>query len=234
MHYTFASFLIDFEKKHSKISHSNSANNQKAAVIVEWRPDYFLPAVMKNFAYFLGKDWNFHFVGTDMNERFIKESLSHWQFHFHKLNMIKPDFKTYQQVLKSKDFWQLFPEDKLLIFQLDCILCSELELRFLDYDYIGAPSGPNAAFMNGGLSLRSRQAMLAAIDKMSFFVTDELEDIFFTKALKLLNAKLPDIQTAAEFSVESFYVKKPFGVHGTNKYYFTDEIAKKIISEIYY
>jgi len=48
MMYPYAKFLIDFDQRHSSLKHRNSPSNTKAAVIIESRPLFFLPMVLKN------------------------------------------------------------------------------------------------------------------------------------------------------------------------------------------
>lgn len=230
MHYAFARFLHRFNDTHGTLCHANNKHNQRAAVIIDYRSDYFLPMIMKNFSFFLGKNWNFYFFCTHLNKQYVRRCLNGWEIDLRSLDCIKYDVKFYNSLLKSTDFWQLFKEEKILIFQLDTILCSPFDEAYMQYDYIGAPCG--SGFFNGGLSLRTRKTMIQAIEQASFYLTDESEDVFFTKAACLLGAKLPDQQTATLFSVETFYLGKPFGVHGTNKYYMTDEVAEHIVSEI--
>lgn len=52
--FPYADFLLDFERKHGDLTHQNSSENTRAAVIVETRPGFFLPRVIRNVMYFLG------------------------------------------------------------------------------------------------------------------------------------------------------------------------------------
>jgi len=200
----YGEYLLQFRDIPIDFSYQES---DRAAVIVDNRDLFFLPLVIKNFKYFLGKDWNVY--------------------------LIRPDFpvtkEVYSSMLKNTVFWEQFREEKILIFQYDCICCQPLDPRFLAYDYIGAPCGTDFIALNGGLSLRSKSKMIEAIDAHA--ASDEIEDYYFTNALVALGAHLPDVQTAIEFSVESHYSALPFGVHGTDKYYHSDQIAKTIVDE---
>jgi hypothetical protein len=135
--------------------------------------------------------------------------------------------------MKNELFWEFFREEKILIFQSDCICCQELDPKWFKYDYVGAPCNNTTSkfTMNGGLSLRSRSMMLRAI--RANLVTDTIEDVFFTTSVRLLNGITPDFNTACEFSVESFYNGVlPFGVHGTDKGYHSDAVAQAIVNGI--
>lgn len=200
----YGEYLLRFRDIHIDFSYQKT---DKAAVIIDNRDLFFLPLVIKNFKYFLGDEWNIYHI--------------------------KPNFPVtkdiYSKILKDIAFWERFAEEKILIFQYDCICCQPLDPRFLVYDFIGAPCGTDFIIFNGGLSLRSRARMIEAIK--ANVVSDEIEDYFFTKSLAALGARLPDIQTAIEFSVESIYKGLPFGVHGTDKNYHSDQVVKTIVDE---
>ena len=73
----------------------------------------------------------------------------------------------YNRLLLTPAFWELFPEDRLLVMQEDSCLFDGDLAPFLKYDYVGAPwvhKDENAhAVGNGGFSLRSRHAMLRVL-----------------------------------------------------------------------
>jgi len=60
------------------------------------------------------------------------------------------------------------------------------------------------------------------------------EDVYFTAVLRTLGARMPDIQTAARFAVESLYTEHPVGVHGTDKCFHSLEVVGKIVRAIPY
>jgi hypothetical protein len=62
----------------------------------------------------------------------------------------------------------------------------------------------------------------------------EPEDVFFTNAVRQLGAVMPDFETATRFSVESVYTMHPVGVHGTDKYFHSVQVAQKITRAIRY
>jgi hypothetical protein len=128
----------------------------------------------------------------------------------------------------SRSFYATLPSDKYLIFQPDGLLCSEKEggrlQEFLKYDMIGAPwnLGSVPAGGNGGFSLRSRAAMLKALDV--FTTPDQKpqdilnaggvpEDGWFSERLVKLGAKLPLPAVASSFSVEQHMHPQPLGFH---------------------
>lgn len=106
---------------------------------------------------------------------------------------------------------------------------------FLQWDYIGAPCGRSAEtyVANGGLALRSRQMMLDCLGLASP-AENEPEDMFYTDKVRQLGGAMPDVRTAARFSVETAYVGHPFGVHGTDKYLHPLEVAERIVRAVEY
>ena len=48
MMYPYGEFLHDFHNKHGELTHRNSAANTRAAIMIESRPNYFLPMVLCN------------------------------------------------------------------------------------------------------------------------------------------------------------------------------------------
>ena len=161
--------------------------------------------------------------------------------------------RTYSKLLLSLDFYRAITSKFLLILQTDALIFSNALDYWVDqdYDYIGAPwaGGIDFAFPaltpnlpaggsirpsvgNGGLSLRKVSTMVDVLQK--FPVQAEIwrgvgnpEDVFLGMALQLLpNARLPNMYTAALFSIEtlpSFYLGLinggvPFGCHAYDKY----------------
>ena len=134
---------------------------------------------------------------------------------------------------------QLSPAGHVLIFQADSILCSNSALRvddFLGYDFIGAPI--DLAYgegYNGGLSLRNRSMVLEIIHESNwsneFDLADdkdkpcvEFEDQWFYKKMKELAdrgrqaARLPSLEVAKTFSVESIWHDEPLGYHQVQRW----------------
>jgi hypothetical protein len=152
----------------------------------------------------------------------------------------RKDRDKYNRLMTSERIWEEMIADKILIFQADTRLCSNSRRSirdFLEYDYVGAPWQPRHALKlnaentrlnggdnmlrvgNGGLSLRSRSAMIANcknIDKISSALTDNgtapflahAEDIFHMFGLWWQNHfagsdyKVAGVAAAAGFAVE--------------------------------
>jgi Protein of unknown function (DUF5672) len=237
MLYPYAEFLIDFDQKHAKMVHQNCPENTQAAVLLESRPDFFAPKVIRNVMYFLGPRWNLHILCGEYSHDYLQEALRGWDVDIKKIPgmgicLSRED----QRAMKmSPEFWMRFRESRLLIFEPDSLLSGPNVDDFADFDFVGAPCArfDEHYIANGGLSLRTRQVML---DCLARFTPEPglREDIFFTNAVRELGAAMPDYETATRFSVESVYTAHPVGVHGTDKYYHSAEMAEKITRAISY
>ena len=161
MLYPYAKFLLEFDRRHAGYIHSNSPANTKAAVLIEGRPLYFLPMVLKNVMFFLGRGWNLHIAYGEFAEPYLDALLADWNVNEIKLQGLTNVSRLERDALmKSSEFWKLFPEEKLLIFESNSVMCGSNVGEFLDYDFIGAPMGTADAFsFNGGFSLRSRREL---------------------------------------------------------------------------
>ncbi len=236
MMYPYAEFLLDFDRKHGNLIHHNSPENRRAAFIVETRPCFFLPKVIRNAMYFLGPTWNLYVICGELSFDYLARTLASWSVRLIKMNGVyRLTTSDYNSLLTSAQFWRLFSEDKLLSFQSDSLLCGTNIDEFIDYDYVGAPClrFDDQYIANGGLSLRSRPVMLECIARDTR-EPEVPEDVFFTAAVRDLGARMPDLSTATRFSVESIYSVHPVGVHGTDKAYHSIEIAEQIVRGITY
>ena len=236
MIFPYAQFLLDFDTKHGGLVHHNSPENTRAAIIVETRPFFFLPKVIRNTMYFLGPRWNLHVFCGELSFDYVLAALQGWQVHIGKFSGLhRLPTSDYNKLMMGQNFWQTFKEERLLIFQTDSILTASGIDEFCAYDYVGAPCGrlDEQYIANGGLSLRSRKAMLECITK--FRPAEGIaEDVFFTQAARAIGAAMPNLETATRFAVESVYTSHPIGVHGTDKCYHSIEVAQKIVSATQY
>jgi hypothetical protein len=228
MLYPYAEALLEFERRHGARVHANRPENLQAAVIVETRPLFFLPHVIKSTMFALGEGWNLHVLCGLHSFEFVRRALAGWTVAIVNMGFEALSTAHYSVLLKALPFWQQLRESKILIFQSDTLVCSRNIDEFKEYDYIGAPCGTDGAdfVINGGLSLRTRDKMTECIRSQP--PDETAEDIFFSRGLRRLGAKLPSFDTACRFAVESVYIAHPFGVHGTDKTYQSVELAERI------
>ena len=136
------------------------------------------------------------------------------------------DRDAYSKLLMTPEFWKTLSAPKTLIFQTDTAMRYNGILRFMEYDYIGAPwlgpvcNNPQVRIGNGGFSLRSRAFMEDIVHKHPYqrvypnAVYPPPEDVYFGNHIHLYNdARIPSIEDAAWFSLEYIRHSNPMGSH---------------------
>lgn len=232
VHHLYGDILHEFRRRYRDLVVSNAPGRHKAAVIVETRSAYFLPHVLTNAAYYLQNDWNLYVVHSPANQSFVAECLRSWNVDTVTLNVPRLSTARYNELLMSDQFWDIFREEWVLVFQTDCLFCRPVADEFFNYGYIGAPCGPDFSVLNGGFSLRHRPLMKRAIKECRERIQESVEDFFFTRAAALLNSRVPDVHTASRFSVESLFGDIPVGVHGTVKFYLPEETVVTLANHL--
>lgn len=213
--------------------HKNLDENTRVAVIVETRDAFFLPLVIANAVDKLGTHWNLHVIAPSQVLESLHDSLPQCEFASTKLGCpTKITTRQYSALLRKRSFWNRIREGTILIFQLDVVLLRGVPSWAEAYDYIGAPCGSldSNFVINGGLSLRSKSAMLQLCGDESM-TESEPEDIYFTRELRNAGATLPSIRDAVRFACESIYDKECCGVHGTCHYFLPPETIAKILED---
>ncbi|KAK6518788.1 hypothetical protein TWF506_005923 [Arthrobotrys conoides] len=134
--------------------------------------------------------------------------------------------------LTDKWMWQdLAPAKHVLIFQADAIICGNAHKTvddFLEWDFIGATLAPEGRMYNGGLSLRNRNTVMKILNEHNYqedlkakLFKFEGEDVWYSKHMDLIGAKLPSNEVALEFACEyHFHIqaqKQPMGYHKVHK-----------------
>ncbi|TID00061.1 hypothetical protein CH35J_005113 [Colletotrichum higginsianum] len=115
-------------------------------------------------------------------------------------------------------FWEQFVSShRMLIFQVDSILCSKAPMTmedFLEWDLVGAPITVYGIGYNGGLSLRNPRLMLDIVNDPSVSLGPrDYEDQWFYARAQERGAHLPNTEQALKFAVETTYYKTPLGYH---------------------
>ena len=136
-------------------------NQKLEAVLIEFRLLSHLGFILKNSILKLGSEWSFTVVCGNYNYKFFENLKKEIRRDFriiHK-NIYNISREEYSVLLLDSNFYKQFSGNKILIYQEDSIILSNLSNHFLQYDYIGAPF-PNKDVGNGGLSLRSKDIMI--------------------------------------------------------------------------
>ena len=217
----WSNYLNQFDLPSSYFQNIPSKTN-KFCVIIEPRKMEILIKVIKNFMYLLqNKGWGLIVVhGTD-NEEFVKSGLCGWKnVHYIKLNVSNLTPPMMEQLLAGFTFfWDKLLSigcEKALFFQTDALLLKDNVDDFINYDYVGAPwpkklFGQSFNVGNGGLSLRDTSTMIEIINSLKKIHTNE--DCYFGYGCIKLNKKIPTIEEAMKFSVETIYYNDPCGMH---------------------
>jgi hypothetical protein len=168
------------------------------ALIIDNRPG--LEPIIEAHEAFLPKDWEVYWI-KDQNTSTAAG---------------------YNQLLTSRKLWRNLPADKVLIFQADSELLKDGVEQFIEWDYVGAPWRFQSAGGNGGLSIRSRKAMLKVIDSVAWDGKTN-EDVYFCNALHQLGMNLAPREVCSQFSVESIYCEGTVGAHAIDKWLTPDQ-----------
>jgi len=203
------------------------------AVLIEPRCHPAMSLVLHNFAKNLSDEWNIIILHGNLNIEYVNNIIANeLQEHKSRIttkNLHTDNLKTeeYNDLLKSEYFYQYIPTETFLIFQTDTLIIEkykEMINEFLEYDYVGAPWSETYlpefglheynAVGNGGLSLRKKSKMLVILEKNK---ETELfkkmnEDICFSLQ-KNVKVKKPGFEKAKQFSIETIFSEKSFGIH---------------------
>jgi len=209
------------------------------AVTVIHEPCSTLAFTLTNFAGNLGPDWPLLVVYTPRAEsavvgdkivRYLARTGGLVAVPLSALDIPTLDelahVTQYSRLLAHPKFWQAMHAEKVLVFQVDSVLCSRSSFTiddFLAYDYIGAPwVHADHIVGNGGLSLRSVDKMLHIAKH--FNRSTNPEDVFFVEGLADLAQRDETVVRASTSVAEKFswemddkppgYI--PFGVHRSN------------------
>lgn len=196
-------------------------------VIVEPRNHPLLRDVIIMMLKKYGKVMYFHgksFGEKEMGE--YKEYIESGALILQKLDVTNLKASTYSSLLLSKEFWFSIPATKILIFQTDSCICSnsphELDTTFAEYDYIGGATKWSTKFGggNGGISLRTRNVMIDAIDYCTNTnLVDLPEDMFFSVCMHnnpwLGKIAQNDDTSCSQFGTDGTYHsnEQPFSAH---------------------
>jgi hypothetical protein len=203
------------------------------AVLIEPRCHNAMSLVLQNFAKNLSDEWNIFILHGNLNIEYVNNIINN-DLHEYKsrittknLNIDNLKIEEYNDLLKSEYFYQYIPTETFLIFQTDTLIIEkykEMINEFLEYDYVGAPWSETYlpefgiheynAVGNGGLSLRKKSKMLEIIkkNKETELFKKMNEDICFSLQ-KNIEVKKPDFEKAKQFSIETIFSEKSFGVH---------------------
>jgi len=240
-----------------KAPHKNSAENTRAAVLIEPRKFHLLEAVVRNVMHFAGEGWNLHIMVGNENAAYVSELFPGWEFGLHVLNVSGFNASSHNAYVRSLPFWEAFEEENTLIFQTDSFMLRPGLESYIQqgWDMIGAPTinplgltPSRQRGYNGGFGLRKRSSILKCLKEVSLEETYDyrarhglghfggVEDVYFAHALEILEERgsalrLPPKHVAGNFSVEALYSKEPVGIHGFDKDFLSPRQIRKLFSD---
>lgn len=203
------------------------------ALIIEPRKHKALEFVLRNFLTNLDSRWNFLIYHGTENEEWLANLLNQKftdeikRITVKNLRIQNVPKHLYNIIMTDALFIRNIPTEIFLVFQTDTLICAphrNLIVKFLKYDYVGAPWSNGIYFRhmqcrgvgNGGLSLRKRSKMLEIAAKFPY-QHGWPEDLYFSGIFegfpKDIEIYKPSETEAMEFSIETIYSKRSFGIH---------------------
>ncbi|CAF3571361.1 unnamed protein product [Rotaria sp. Silwood1] len=196
------------------------------AIIVEFRTTDKIISVVHNVNYHIPITWPIQIFHGITNENFIRNSTLSSLISSGKiiLTLMKEIYDRSRTNILFTDakFWKKVRGEKILLFQIDSIMCSNSPHKIIDYlqyDYVGAPwdiswytDDRKYLVGNGGFSLRTRRKILELIALIPYD-RRKPEDVWYAQNLHRVNASIAPVHIAKTFSVESIYYERPVGIH---------------------
>jgi hypothetical protein len=111
------------------------------AVFIDFRILPNIEFIIRNAIFKLGSKWSFTIVCGKINNDFINNMVNIIDRNIRVVCLEHNNLsqQEYSNLLTTKEFWNLFYGDKILIYQEDSLIFHSDILPFLNYDYIGAP-----------------------------------------------------------------------------------------------
>jgi len=226
----FRNYCIKKEEKTKFHLPLISEGNYIEAILIEMRPLKHLSFLIKNAIYRLGSNVSITIICGNRNLFLFEKLKKEIQRDIRIINLGKDNLtrEEYSIMLLNSKFWRQFLGEKLIIFQEDTIIFRNIDKKFIEYDYIGAPL-EDFRIGNGGLSLRSKNIMIKICEE--YF--DNYESIM-KKNVNLLNKnmiifKKNNIDYLNRKELYFFYLIEKYILEDCN---FTDIMRKYNIGKI--
>jgi len=156
---------------------------KNCAVIVEPRSEHTLfEEVCRNVMYFLPQDWDLVVFSYDRD--IVSKKLENIEHIFYPTDKNSFTIEEYNNLLTSREFWEMIPAENIIIFQTDSYITRRFSDAYIEsivkYPFIGAvyrfevikeicmlcPNSSNF-MINGGFSFRKKSAMIDCINKIT-------------------------------------------------------------------
>ena len=235
----FAQICMNLLKNPGPIAKEITKNNMKEAVFIEFRILPHSEQIIRNCIHKLDDTWSHTLVcGNEAYDYYNMMCTNiHKNIKIIKLNVYNFSQNKYNNLLLTKEFWNLFNGEKILIYQSDSYIFKSNIDDFLGYDYVGSPF-VNCYKMvlaeeqvgNGGLSLRSKSKMLEVLNRVKLNLNDYSsfilayskksklefipEDIFFSQNMQNYHiGNVAPYNISLKFGINTVYSNDCFGMH---------------------
>ena len=207
-------------RKAQKGGGANVATEQKTVVLVEPRRHAALEFLLRNVLENLDTTWSVLLIHGTLNKDYIERILERLtpkqrqRITLQSLERSVLPWAEYNKMLMTKEFYDRIPTEIFLLVQTDSMICpgtQDLLQKFLHYDYVGAP-WRTGGVGNGGFSLRRKSKLLEILEKCPPN-PEANEDGFFSAGCAAVKTSIPSPKEAEEFSIESIYAPRSFGIH---------------------
>ena len=192
------------------------------ALIIDTRINDAFKVIINNMKRIIPENWKVIFMCGTKNKKWVEENFTDINIICLKKETLT--VKEYDQMLKTKEFWEQFLSvDKILMFQLDTLVNPNSKHKLEDYlhfDYVGAPWAEHIRnkypFLpyyggNGGFSLSSVKMRIDILNKATSMKYSE--DIMFSRELVNSNYKVAPSYIAKTFAVETEFYEDPLAIH---------------------
>jgi hypothetical protein len=120
--------------------------------------------------------------------------------------------KEYNDLLKSRAFWNTFKEEHLITIETDSYFLKPIPNSIYEFDYVGSkwvsrPDEPGG----GGLSYRKVSVMKELL-KLNI-TNHEMQDTFASHGVMVLNKKFPTLEESQLYFIEGCVSDCGIGVH---------------------
>jgi hypothetical protein len=207
-------------------TNESGVDTRPMAVVIETQMTANLVPLMLHFGTVLGPGWGM--ILFTLKETWVvppapafKRALDDGriQVRFLPEGTAFTDSRSVSKFLSGPWLWrQVKDARRILMFQTDSMICSKAPRtidEFLEWDFVGAPIDERyGKGYNGGFSLRNPALFLEITETVDWEATGAIwEDQWFYQQLEKKNAKLPNVEVAKPFAVETIYFDEPIGYH---------------------
>lgn len=210
------------------------------AVLIETRNDPHIEPILLNLIHLTDETIGMQIFYHEDNSKMIHELIQRNNLENISLIKIEDNITNtidYNRFVFSKEFYDNIVGEKILIYQLDSLLFETFDMKYFDYDWVGAVwnehtlSQPSLKLLfdnllpigNGGFNIRDVDKCRGIAIKYNYewpIINNRKynEDNIYSFELQSQNANFPTVEDANKFAVETVLSPNPMAMHATYKY----------------